>query len=243
MKKILKTLLCLMIVLLLTGCGEKKYEEDISVTYKDYWDYSLGEYTVTTEKDSDNGGGSGGLTWSSWTNYSFEFKDVNNNTRIITVGNDIDDFNDKILYAATDFLNEDIKDIFTNKVIKETEGIDTQYDISARCEVKKVNEYENLYDSTNGLRFKDLSLKNLNNNNLKVTIYTTVSLDGEIKDYPNLKDKLLNDVKFIFEDYEYQNITYKFNIEPSEDWYSSYYILTYDGYNYNWDIVYLGEGK
>lgn len=226
-----KILLCIMLMLVLTGCGKTKYREDISKTYKDYWDYSLGNYTLTSENEG-----------KSWTNYIFRFNDINDVSRTIVVSNkDINDFNEKILYAANYFLSEDVLDIFTNKNIEQVEGINTKYDVSSIDEVKKVDEYKNLYDSTSGLKFRNLSLKNLNDNNIKITLYTTVELDGSIEDYPNLKDKLLSDVKFIFEDYDYQNIVYKFSVEPSDDWYRSYYILSYDGYNYNWKVEYLGD--
>ena len=57
--------------------------------------------------------------------------------------------------------------------------------------------------SKKGLKFTELTLNALSENNINIEICPTVRLDGSINDYPNLKQKLIDDVKFIFENYEY----------------------------------------
>lgn len=245
MKRVIKSTLCIMLLLLTSACGVNWYKEDVSQTYKDYWSYSLGKYEVSSEFEDDNGSnGSGGLTTNKWIKYTFEFKDINNNTRDITVSNyNIGDFNDKILANAAYFLEEDIEDLFKGRSIQKIEGVDTWYDIPIMlsCTAYRVNQNINLYDAKSGLKFNELSLNTLSKNNISIIIRTSVRLDGSIDDYPSLKQKLIDDVRFIFDNYEYTNIVFSFNLQPSDDWYSTDYNLSYDGHNYNWEIKYRGE--
>lgn len=242
-KKIILSIICSVLVLgCLTGCETNWYKENIEETYRDYWNYSLGNYEVTYEVDDDNGSnGSGGLIINKWYNYTFAFKDINNNSRDITISNyNIKDFNDKIAHAAASLLAEDVKNIFKNHSFQKIDGVNTFF-ASSSCDVQRINNNINLYDTNNGLKFNELNLNTLSKNNINVEIHTTVELDGAINDYPALKEKLLNDVKFIFENYEYSNIKFHFTVKPSDDWYSTEYYLNYNGYNYNWVTKYNGE--
>jgi len=225
----------------ITGCV-KLYDEDISLTYNDYWEYSLGDYKVSYEQQEDSSNSSGGLITYRWYDYTFSFKDTNNDLRSITVSNyDINDFNEQISTAAGRFLREDVEEIFKEQYSLKKDGIKNWSNTSIYCEIKRVNQDINLYDLNNGLKFKELSLNTLAQNNISVEISTYIELEGGINDYPNLKQQLIDDVKFIFEDYQYSNITFEFTIEPSDDWYHTEYYLSYDGINYNWAEKYLGD--
>ena len=79
--------------------------------------------------------------------------------------------------------------LFENRNISKIEGINTWYNNLIYCKVKRVNQNINLYDSKNGLNFKELSLNTLAQNNISVQINTHVTLDGGIADYPDLKQK------------------------------------------------------
>lgn len=241
-KIILSIVSCLTVLLATTGCGNEWHKENIDETYKDYWNYSLGNYEVNYEVNDDNGSnGSGGFTTNKWYDYTFTFKDINNNSRDITISNyNIEDFNDKIANAAASLLEEDIKNIFQNRNFQKIDGVNASYAL-VYCDVQRINNNINLYDSNNGLKFNELSLSTLSKNNINIELHTSISLDKSINDYPTLKEKLLNDVKFIFENYEYSNIKFRFTVHPSDDWYSTEYYLNYDGYNYNWVTKHNGE--
>lgn len=242
-KKIILNIFVMLGIVCLTGCGNKLHKENIDETYKDYWNYSLGNYEVNYKINDDNGSnGSGGLTTNKWYDYTFTFSDIDNNLRNITISNyNIKDFNDKISGAAAFFLLKDIEKLFKNRSFQEVEGIDPWYSTLISCEANRIDKNINLYDSKKGLKFTELTLNTLSENNINIEIGTTVRLDGSINDYPNLKQKLIDDVKFIFENYEYSNIKFNFTVDPSDDWYSTEYYLSYDGYNYNWETKYRGE--
>ena len=232
-------------IISLIGGLEQWHKEDIVETYKNYWNYSLGNYEVKYEVNDDNGSnGSGGLTTNKWYDYTFTFRDTNNNLRNITISTfNIKDFNDKISGAAAFFLKEDIEELFKNRSFQEIEGIDAWYDTLISCDADRIDKNIDLYDSKKGLKFTELNLNTLSENNINIEIGTTVRLNGGISDYPNLKQKLIDDVKFIFENYEYSNIKFNFTVQPSDDWYRTEYYLSYDGDNYNWSEKYYGKVK
>ena len=111
MKKIISSISIVLGIICFTGCGVNLYKENIEKMYKDYWTYSLGDYKVSYKIDDDKGSnGSGGLTTNKWYNYTFSFRDINNDLRDITISNfNIKDFNDKISDAAALFLKKDIE--------------------------------------------------------------------------------------------------------------------------------------
>lgn len=223
--------------MLLTGCGDRWHKENIAETYQDYWNYSPGNYEVHHEVCSDNGAGSGGLTANKW--YECTFNDVNSFPRQITVTNIyLEDFNDKILHAAASFLEKDVVDLFQHQIRQEVEGVKAEY-AWFRCSMKSVDDNIDLYNSSNGLRFNELSLNTLSENNISIELYTHIFLDKGIDDYPDSKQKLLSDVNFIFENYEYSNIKFCFHVSPSDNYYGIEYYLDFDGYQYNWKINYL----
>lgn len=244
-KKILKIFFSLLILMIVTGCRVHWDRDDINVIYKDYWNYSLGEdYNVSYKVKDDNGSnGSGGFLTNKWFEFTFSFKDVNNNSRSIIINNsNTKDFNNNLLIAVEQFLKDDINSIFKNHKFQDVDGIKTDYRFTY-INAERMDENINLYDSTIGLNFRELNLNNLNKNNIIIELRTDVDLNGGIDDYPNLKQKLIDDVSFIFDIYEYKNIKFNFIVQPSNDYYCSHYYLTYDGSNYNWDIKYNGEGK
>lgn len=239
MKKIILSIFCCLTVLFtITGCGEKWYRENIDETYRDYWNYSLGNYEVSYKVNDDNGSnGSGGFITNKWYDYTFTFKDIDNNSRNITISNyNIKDFNDEIANAAGLFLKEDIENIFKNQNFTEVSGIQPVYNLFF-CYVNMINKNIDLYDDKAGLKFNELNLNTLSKNNINVIFKTQIQLDGYISDYPNLKQKIIDDVKFIFEHYEYLNIKFEFEIVELPDIYKTrtIYYLSYDGTNYNWE--------
>ena len=244
-KKLLLGLLSVGFVLgLATGCGVEKHTENIDETYKDYWNYSLGDYEVSYVESDDNGSnGSGGFTTNKWYDYTFTFRDINNNSRNITISNyNIKDFNDEISLATELFLADDVRKLFANNSNQVADGITILHN-SIFCNVERIDKNINLYDSQNGLKFNELSLNTLNQNNINLEIKISINLNGNIDDYPNLKQILINDINFIFQRYGYSNIKFKFTISPSDDWYKTEYYLNFDGYNYNWETQYYGENK
>lgn len=233
-KKILCSV-CVAMVLLLTGCGAVWHKENIEEAYKDYWNYSLGNYDVRYEVCSDNGGGSGGFTWNKWYKYTFAFIDINNQSREIAIDNyRIHDFNDNISNAAASFLEEDLENLFKNRVFQKMEGVKANYSWF-RCSVKRIDETIDLYDPGNGLQFNKLSLNTLGENNISIELCTYIYLEKGIDDYPDLKQKLRSDVSFIFEQFDYSNIKLCFYVRPSDDYNGADYYLHFDGTQYIWE--------
>ena len=241
MEKIIGVFLMLF---LLTGCTVAQ-TFDVEREYRDFWKYSLGDYTYNYEKKDDNGSnGSGGFRTEEWYEYTFEFKDINNRSRNITLSNshsNVWTMEDNLKYAIEVFLNEELETIFESRSFQSVKGL-RWLDID-NCSVERKDSSIDWFDSKKSIKFKDLSLETLKENNLKVEIDTRIFLDGNIAGYPNLKQILIDNFKFIFDKYGYSNISFKFIIDPSEDWYDTFYYLDYDGINYHWTEEYLGSPK
>jgi hypothetical protein len=226
------------------GCVKNIWhDENIEENYRAYWEYSLGDYEYECEVKKDNGGGSGGFSVNKWYEYTFYFKDVNGNDRNVVVSSYLfDDLNRDILYCVNDLIEEDVNKLFENRLFVEMDGVKSHKYVF-RCEAKRVDESIDLYDNRKGLKLSEISLNTLRKNNIEVVIRTNIILDKGIKYYTDLKDKLIEGVDFIFEDYEYTNIKFEFRINSSDDYYDTFYYLEYDGSEYKWSERYMGDEK
>ena len=96
--------------------------------------------------------------------------------------------------------------------------------------LEKVNPNISYLDSKKGVK-----IKNLNFNNLIVSIRIYIDLNNQIEEYTHLKENLIDSVKFAFDKFGYNNIKFEFNIyNPGEENNSIRYNLSYDGVNYIW---------
>lgn len=230
MKKSILIIMTIVITFFLSGCLNKSKKEDLVSKYNEYWQYSLGNYNVKSKKVDDNGGSSGGLVTNKWNQYTFTFNDSEGNQKEIKINDDFDDFNEELSLTAEHILNDKIRQAFDDNNLKTTIVIPD----SIYSNVERIDSNINLYDSEHGLKFKELNLNNLKENNIKVTFTTLVYINGSLEDNPNLKQELIDNTNFIFENYQYQNISFEFNIKPENSFYSTFYKLEYDGNNYSW---------
>lgn len=242
-KNIVEIILIGILVGCLMGCGGTNWNEKIDSAYKEYWDYSLGKYHVTSEKMSDNGAGKGGLGWNDYIEYTFKFEDANGKTREIVIDNlyEYIDFNNKLKYIASIYLKEELvneikKHDFSrlNKILYNN----VFYADLSSIDLKIIDESIKLYDVKRGIKFKDLSLKNMRKNNIDATYIIEIILADSIDNTPNLKNVLEDTWSFIFKEYGNSNSKIVFMVrEPNVFGYTKY-SLNYDGANYNWTEEY-----
>lgn len=216
-----------------TGCLKEYKKEDIMKKYSDYWKYSLGDYTYTV-KDIDNGGDAGGLSKTYYKIFNINFKDSKSQNRSISLTNDYTDFDWEIKNAVGSYIRTEVDSIAANSNVINTNGINVSKSYSVSLDV--IDSSIKLYDSNKGVKFKDLSVKNLADNNLKLKLKIDVSLSETIDKYPNIKDILFSYVKEFYA--LNNNIETQFFIkEPTTNYsYNKKLILTYSNSQYNWEF-------
>ena len=227
MKKILSIVLML---LLLTGCGATNHKENVVKKYKDYFDYSLGNYSYSYEETDDNGGGSGLFSWNNYRVYNITYKDSNYNKRTIKIANYYKDFNNEILSAVDSILNSEVSKLFNKKpqyIIDKTMYNDLYVSFI------RLDDSYDLYDSTRGVKFSDLTINNLEENNIRLVLKLDLILSDPLDEDPELNDEIINYVRFIYEDYNLKNTIVKVNIRPKEANNEKQLTITYNNGEYN----------
>lgn len=228
MKKVLSIVLMLV---LLTGCGGTNHKENVVKKYKEYFDYSLGDYSYNYEETDDNGGGSGGFTWNNYRVYNITYKDSNYNKRTIKISNYYSDFNNEILYAVNSILNEEVHKLFNkreSKYIKDKTMYNDLY-----VSFIRLDDNKELYDSTSGVKFSDLTINNIEENNLRLVLTLDLILSDPLDEVPELNDEIIKYVKFIYDEYNLKNTIVKVNIRPKEANNEKKLTITYNNGEYN----------
>lgn len=214
----------------LTGCGGTKITDDLVKKYSDYWDYALGSYSYDCEWTDDNGGGSGGLTWTEYKVFEFHYTDDAGNAKSFKINNYNEE--DGISYVCSDILEEELSDEIE---ARNFESLGVAAHISSMAELKdphvsvdKIDRSISYLDASRGINIKGLSLKNLSANNLRATINFPIFLT-EAEEYPGLQTDLTDMASFIFHIYDYDSITVSFYIYDLNSHYLTSYYLTCDG--------------
>ena len=236
MKRNLVVSLMLLVMIVLTGCG-KTHNEDIVKKYKDYWDYSLGKYEVTSEIEDDNGGGSGGLTWNTYSVYTFKFKDENGLNKSISISNYYTDFNDEINFAAAEILEKELQQELEKHDFSKMNQIAYIGNDSPSIYIylAVIDSSKKLYDSKTGVNFRKINLKNASDYNFKKHYSTSMKLRDKIENIPNIKEILQEEYGFILDGNSNDRI--EFVIYDNDNTKFAHYYLTYDGFNYMWEDI------
>lgn len=231
MKKLIICCLCAM--MLLTACNTQLHEGNLHEEYLDFWAYSLGDYQVSCEEKMRE------FRTDIWYEYTFTFKNSDDVERQITVHTlNMTDFNAELTRAASLYLTDEANRIFGTQSFRQQEGVDIEYD-RMTCNAERVEDGVDMYSASNGIRFKEVSFNTLSENHLQVELLTMMYLDNTINDYPELPQIIIDDLKFLFEGYEYSNLSVLFMVHSADpDLYNMRIRLTYDGQEYHWETTY-----
>ena len=221
----------LFVLILLTGCGGKTHKENVVKKYKDYFDYSLGDYSYSYEETDDNGGGSGLLSWNNYRIYNITYKDSNYNKRTIKIANYYSDFNNEILSAVDSILNDEVQKLFKKRESKYLKDKTMYNDLYVSFE--RLDKSRDLYDSNYGVSFKDLNINNMEDYNIRLVLKLDLILSDSLDKDPELNDEIINYVKFIYEEYNLKNTIVKVNVRPKEANNEKQLTITYNNSGYN----------
>ena len=236
-----RTLIVILSILILTGCGCHQYKTDIDAENKDYWKYALGDYKVesTKYKKSD----SGGLSCSEYYIYTYSYKDKNGKDQSFYVSNltpiyesiykdVLDPYFDKVVF--NNFVSNNYYHLRSKQYTEEK-----NYDIGVT--IKKINKDISYLDPVKGVDIKNLDDKNYFDNNLNVLLMISLATNNINLVYEDYKTKLIEDFSYLFDIYDSKYLTLLITIENDRKRVCQ--TLDYKDEKYIWDDCYKSNNE
>jgi len=245
-----KILICCALIFLLAGCF-RNHDEDITEIYRDYLEYSLGDFSIVEAKTRTIWFDfKGELLRERYKIWELEYYNYANN-RVETIelnnrrGNNLSSIIFNILYRAGRTLMDEVE-------IKQNKYFSIPHQPSMYFRFLNLNI--NQLDPIRGVKISELSLMTLTANNYRAEIHTGINLNTNIS-YSELKERLKEEFIPLFEGkVDNRNLVFVFKVwsveTPMHTGLRIYDLIycksggVYSGDNiYNHELVYCNPGE
>lgn len=185
-----------------------KFEFDIVEKNKEYFDYSLGEYTYSYVE--------AGTECKSFIGTTYDCEEIERRYTI-KYGNDEEikirtsnDFENSIEYMIESIIKEKFRNEIENEILENYQNNNLNEKKFSNPKItfdyKKINDSIKVTNPSKGVKINGLQLSNMKENNLKGILAFEIRYEGKILENPNFEDDMINLLSNVFNHFEEDNL-------------------------------------